>query len=100
MLCPTTGSQSSYFVTSVFLLPYFAIQPEGKIPPYMTYWNQEDIHSYFRVTNLPPLTEFTACFYFEPSDNDPIDALRSDGRGRAQHLISIASSSKIYIHRH
>ena len=50
--------------------------------------------SYIRVTNLPALTELTACFYFEPSHDDPIDALRTNSLGRMQHLISIASPSK------
>ena len=65
-----------------------------KQPSYSTYWDQEDIHSYLRVTNLPPLTELTACFYFEPSRDDPLDALRDNGKGRIQHLISIASPSE------
>ena len=65
-----------------------------KQPSYSTYWDQEDIHSYLRVTNLPPLTELTACFYFEPSHDDPLDALRDNGKGRIQHLISIASPSE------
>ena len=65
-----------------------------KQPSYSTYWDQEDIHSYLRVTNLPPLTELTACFYFEPSHDDPLDALRDNDKGRIQHLISIASPSE------
>ena len=89
------------FVGAGYHILSYSVMVLEKPPAYMTYWNQQDdVQSYLCVTHLPALTELTACLYFEPSDDDPIDALRSDGRGRHQHLISIAYTSKSCLRVH
>lgn len=48
--------------------------------PHKTYWVQQNINNYLRVSDLPAMSEMTACFYHDPADT-PVSG----------HFISISS---------
>jgi len=52
--------------------------------PHQNYWDQTSIADYLRATDLPAMTELTACFYYDPAGLPPT----SD-----PWLISIASET-------
>ena len=60
--------------------------------PYDSYWSQNNIENYLLKTNLPAMSEFTACFYYGPNHLVPprINGLYTD----VQAIISIASTGK------
>lgn len=62
--------------------------------PYKKYYSQENIENHLKVSNLPAMSEFTACFYFGPNGYGSIDALTGKG-ARIQWLMGISSAGMI-----
>ena len=60
--------------------------------PYDSYWSQNNIENYLLKTNLPAMSELTACFYYGPNHLVPP---KIDGSyPYIQAIISVASTSK------